>query len=327
MSTPDLNDLQFFSMVVDHGGFAAAERALGIPKSRLSRRIAQLEIDLGVRLLQRSTRKFAVTDVGQSVYRHANAMLAEAQAAREAVERVSATPRGLVRVSSPVSLAQEMLSRLLPEFMRRHPQVRVQLHVSNRRVDVIQEGFDVALRVRSQLSDDGELVMRSFGQIRELLVASPDYLKRHGRPQMPVDLVGHSTLSMSEDEARQRWSLHGPSGEIERVELQPSLMAHDFPLLMAAAREGMGIALLPELTCAEAIRRGELEVVLPAWNLPQGICHAVFPSRRGLLPAIRLFIDFLAARMPALIEDSRLTCGGDHNPCPGQVELSHATAT
>lgn len=326
MNTPDLNDLQFFAMVVEHGGYAAAERALGIPKSRLSRRIAQLEADLGVRLLQRSTRKFAVTDVGQSVFRHANSMLAEAQAAREAVERVSATPRGVVRVSSPVAVAQEMLSRLVPEYLRQQPQVRVQLHVSNRRVDVIQEGFDVALRVRTQLGEDGELVMRSFGQIRELLVASPAYLKRFGRPQYPSDMSSHATLSMSEDEARQRWALHGAVGAIERVDIRPRLMAHDFPMLMAAARDGMGIALLPELTCAEAIRRGELEVVLPNWSLPQGICHAVFPSRRGLLPAVRSFIDFLAERLPGMIEDSRLKCGGAGNPCPEHVKSAGVTS-
>jgi len=306
---PDLNDLQFYAMVVEHGGFAAAERALGIPKSRLSRRIAQLETELGVRLLQRSTRKFAVTDVGQSVYRHAQTMLAEAQAAREAVDRVSATPRGSIKVSCPVSIAQEVLGPILPDFMKQHPQVRLQLHVSNRRVDVIQEGFDVAIRVRSQLTDDGEMVARSFGQLRELLVASPRYLDRVGRPVVPSDLAHHTTLSMSEDDSRQRWTLHGPEGQVQKVDLQPTLMAHDFPLLMAAAVEGLGVVLLPELTCAEAIRKGELEVVLPAWSLPQGICHAIYPSRRGLLPAVRVFIDFLAARLPQLIEDSRLKCG------------------
>jgi DNA-binding transcriptional LysR family regulator len=309
MNHPDLNDLQFYAMVVEHGGFAAAERALGIPKSRLSRRIAQLETELGVRLLQRSTRKFAVTDVGQSVYRHAQTMLAEAQAAREAVDRVSATPRGSIKVSCPVAIAQEVLGPILPDFMKKHPQVRVQLHVSNRRVDVIQEGFDIAIRVRSQLTDDGEMVARSFGQLRELLVASPRYLDRIGRPQLPSDLAHHTTLSMSEDDSRQRWTLHGPDGQVQKVDLHPTLMAHDFPLLMAAAREGMGVVLLPELTCAESIRRGELEVVLPQWNLPQGICHAIYPSRRGLLPAVRVFIDFLAERLPTLIEDTRLKCG------------------
>ena len=308
MSTPDLNDLQFFAIVVEHGGYAAAERALGIPKSRLSRRITQLEADLGVRLLQRSTRKFAVTDVGQSVYRHAQSMLAEAQAAREAVDRVSADPRGLIKVSAPVTLAEEMLNKLIPEFMIAYPLVRVQMHVSNRRVDIIPEGFDVALRVRNKLDDDGELVMRRFGQISELLVASPAYLKRRGRPASPAELVAHSTLSMSEEESKQRWTLHGPDGAIERVDIQPILMTHDFPLLMATARAGLGIALLPESVCADSVRGGDLEVVVPDWHLPQGICHAVFPSRRGLLPAVRVFIDFLAEKIPPMIETNRLKC-------------------
>lgn len=304
----DLNDLYYFAMVVEHNGFAAAERALGIPKSRLSRRIAQLETDLGVRLLQRSTRRFAVTEVGQSVYRHAQAMLSEAQSAREVVDRLSAEPRGLVRVSSPVALAQMQLAKLLPEFLAANPKVRVQLHVSNRRVDVINEGFDVALRVRAHLTDDGSLVMRSFGQIQELLVASPAYLDRAGRPQRPEDLVGHVTLSMHEEDSRQRWELHGPDDQVRRIEIQPRLMGFDFPLLREAAVQGLGIVLLPETVCADAVHKGELEIVLPDWNLPQGICHAVFPSRRGLLPAVRLFIDFLAERLPPQIEASRLEC-------------------
>lgn len=309
----DLNDLYYFAMVVDHGGFAAAERALGIPKSRLSRRISQLESDLGVRLLQRSTRRFAVTDVGMSVHRHAQTMLAEAQAAREVVDRLSAEPRGMVRVSVPVALAQMQLPRLLPKFLDLYPKVRLQIHVNNRRVDIINEGYDVALRVRSRLDDDGSLVMRSFGQIRELLVASPKYLNRAGRPASPDELADHVTLSISEDEARQRWELHGPDGEVKRVDLQPRLTGFDFPLLQSMARDGYGITLLPETVCAEAVRKGELEVVLPEWTLPQGICHAVFASRRGLLPAVRVFIDFLAEHLPEQLEASRLDCSGDCN--------------
>lgn len=304
----DLNDLYYFAVVVDHGGFAAAERALGIPKSRLSRRISQLENELGVRLLQRSTRRFAVTDVGQGVYRHAQSMLAEASAAREVVDRLSAEPRGVVRVSVPVSLAQQQMPALLPDFLARYPQVRVQLHVSNRRVDVINEGFDVAVRVRSKLDDDGSLVMRSFGQIQELLVASPAYLARAGRPTEPGQLQEHVTLTMSEDEVRQRWDLQGAGGEIQRIDLKPRVSGFDFPMLMALAKRGLGITMLPETLCAEAVRNGELEVVLPDWCLPQGIAHVVFPSRRGLLPAVRVFIDFLAERLPPLIEASRLDC-------------------
>jgi len=328
MTGPDLNDLQFFAIVVEHGGYAAAERALGIPKSRLSRRVAQLEADLGVRLLQRSTRKFAVTDVGQSVYRHAQSMLAEAQAARDAVERVSSEARGVVRVSAPVTLAQEMLAPILSEFMAANPRVRVQLLATNRRVDVIPEGVDVALRVRTRLDDDGELVLRRFGQVNELLVASPAYLEAHGRPAHPDGLGEHATLSASEDEARQRWTLLGPGGEVARVDIQPVLMCSDFPVLMSAARAGRGIALLPETVCADAVRAGELVVVFRDWHLPQGICHAVYPSRRGILPAVRAFIDFLAARIPPMIEANRLQCadfghaGAESSPKSGESTAS-----
>ena len=303
----DLNDLYYFAAVVDHGGFAAAERALGIPKSRLSRRISALEGELGVRLLQRSTRRFAVTDVGTSVHRHAQSMLAEAQAAREAVDRLSAEPRGVVRVSVPVGLAQQQIPQLLPEFLARYPKVRVQLHVSNRRVDLINDGFDVAVRVRNKLDDDGSLIMRSFGQIQELLVASPAYLDRAGRPKTPDELADHVTLSMSEDEARQRWELQR-DGETRRIDLKPRVAGFDFPMLMALAKQGVGITMLPETLCADAVRAGDLEVVLPQWRLPQGIAHVVFASRRGMLPAVRVFIDFLAEKVPPMLEAARLEC-------------------
>jgi DNA-binding transcriptional LysR family regulator len=312
----DLNDLYYFSAVVDNGGFAAAERALGIPKSRLSRRISALENELGVRLLQRSTRRFAVTDVGNAVHRHAQTMLEEAKAAREVVDRLSAEPRGTIRLSVPVGIAQETIPKLMPEFLAKYPEVRVQLHVSNRRVDVINEGFDLAIRVRNKLDDDGSLVMRTFGQIQELLVASPQYLDRAGRPKQPEDLQHHVTLTMSEDEARQRWDLQDASGELRRVELKPRLSGFDFPMLMALCRQGLGITMLPENVCADAIRNGELEVVLPNWRLPLGIAHLVFASRRGLLPAVRAMIDFLAEKMPALIEESSLHCR-NCPPVPG----------
>jgi DNA-binding transcriptional LysR family regulator len=196
--------------------------------------------------------------VGQDVYRHAQSMIAEAQAAREAVDRVSAEPRGLVRVSAPVELAQRMVAPLLPEFMAGHPQVRVQLLVANRRFDVIPEGIDVALRVRTKLDSDGELVLRRFGEVAELLVASPAYLETHGRISHPSELDRHATLSASEDESRQQWTLHGPDGSVLRVDIRPILMTQDFGVLMAAAKAGQGIALLPETVCADAVRAGEL---------------------------------------------------------------------
>ncbi|PJK01819.1 LysR family transcriptional regulator [Lysobacteraceae bacterium NML03-0222] len=309
----DLNDLHYFALVVEHGGYAAAERALGIPRSRLSRRIAQLEESLGVRLLQRSTRSFAVTEVGQNVYRHAQAMRDAAQAAQESVAQLSTTPRGLVRVSVPVTLAQEVMPEVLPAFLAQYPEVRLQLQVSNRRVDLIQESFDVALRVRSKLDDDGSLVMRSFGHDQQLLVASPDYLRKRGRPQQPEDLGEHVTLSMFEDDTRQQWVLHGPEGEVRTVELKPRLAAFDFQMLRALVKQGIGITMLPEMSCADAVKNGELEVILPQWKLPQGIIHAVFPSRRGMLPAVRAFIDHLAEVLPQQLAKKR--CGPD---CSGQ---------
>jgi DNA-binding transcriptional LysR family regulator len=307
----DLNDLAFFAQVVEHGGFAAAERASGVPKSRLSRRVAELERRLGARLLQRSTRRFAVTDIGQQVYRHAQSMRLEAQAAREAVDQLSATPRGLVRLSCPVALAQQQIAAILPDFLRRYPAVRVQLLVSNRPVDVIGEGIDVALRVRDALTTDGDLVLRRFGHSRSLLVASGDYLDREGRPARPDELGQHAMLSLAEDGGRQRWTLQHGDGSEARVEFEARVGASDFPLLRRLAAEGLGIALLPEFICGPLLCDGQLERVLPEWELPLGICHAVFPSRRGLLPAVRVLIDHLAEQLPPLLAQIRRGCS-DH---------------
>src|SRR5690606_6802965 len=249
-----------------------------------------------------------------SVYRHAQSMLAEATAAREVVDRLSAEPRGVVKVSVPVGIAQQLMPKLLPDFLARYPEVRVQLHVSNRRGDVINEGFDVAIRVRTKFDDDGSLIMRSFGQIQELLVASPRYLDKAGRPSMPEDLTEHTSMTMGEEEGRQRWELQGRDGEVRRIELKPRVSGFDFPMLMELAKQGLGITLLPETMCADAVRSGALEVVLPEWRLPQGVAHAVFASRRGMLPSVRAFIDFLAEKLPPLIEESSLTfrhCGKD----------------
>lgn len=307
----ELDDLALFAGVVDHGGFAAAERALGTPKSRLSRRVAALEKDLGVRLLQRSTRHFSVTDVGQDVYRHARAMLDEARAARETVARLSAQPRGLVRIACPVALAQVQMAALLPEFLERHPLVQVHVAVGNRRVDLIEEGIDLALRVRSRIDDDASLVLRRLGEVQELLVASPVYLAQAPALESPQDLAAHTTLNNSEDLNRQAWELHGPEGRIERVALgRPRVMASDFGLLHAAALAGQGVALLPEIFCGRAVERGELVVVLPEWRTPMGLFHLVYPTRRGVLPAVRALIDFLVERLPPMIEQARLGCTG-----------------
>lgn len=294
----DLNDLYFFAAVVEQGGFSAAGRALGVPKSRLSKRIAQLEERLGVRLLQRTTRRFVVTEVGERFYGHCRAVLEEAQAAQDAVDELRTEPRGSVRVSCPVSLVQSLLGPMLPDFLAMYPKVQVRLLSSNRRVDIIGEGFDVAIRVRDKLDTDATMVLRSFGGSRALLVASPEFLARAGRPSKPADLANFAALSMSEHDGVQVWDLVDATGRRESVEVQPRLVTGDFNALLDAALQGTGIALLPEEFGAVGIASGKLEWVLQDWSTAEGILHFLYPSRRGLLPAVRAFVDFLAERLP-----------------------------
>src|SRR5262245_14830938 len=286
-----LDEFYYFAKVVEFGGYAKAARALRIPKSRLSRHVSALENRLNVRLVNRSTRKFVVTEVGQEVFRHASAMLAEADAALEAVEFARAAPRGIVRGSCPVSLAQTALTQIMPEFITRYSSVRVLLHVSNRRVDVLNEGIDVAFRVRTQPTGEDGLVMRKFREVSEFVVASPAYLDRVGRPERPEQLAGLETLGYAPESENQTWELFDADCKAARVELKPRLVCHDFALLKACVLGGMGIALLPESVVRTELANGTLERVLPTWNLPQGVFHVVFPTRRGLLPAVRAFID------------------------------------
>jgi DNA-binding transcriptional LysR family regulator len=295
----DLNDLYFFAAVVEHGGFSAAGRALGVPKSRLSKRVAQLEERLGVRLLQRTTRRFVVTEVGERFYAHCRAVLEEAQAAQDAVDELRAEPRGVVRLSCPVSLAQTVLAYVLPDFLAQYPKMQVRVLSSDRRVDVIGEGIDLAIRVRTKLDTDANLVIRSFGQSRTQLVASPALLDTLGRPAQPNELARLPALSMREHEGAQVWELLGADGAQTSVEVQARLISGDFAVLLESARRGMGVALLPEFVCAPAITRGELEVVLPQWSVPEGTMHFVYPSRRGMLPGVRALVDFLAEQLPA----------------------------
>jgi DNA-binding transcriptional LysR family regulator len=301
VSIQPIEEFLYFARVVQHGGYAKAARALGIPKSRLSRHVAALESRLNVRLLQRSTRRFAVTEIGQEVYRHALAMLAEADAAVEAVEFARAEPRGVIKISCPVAMAQTWLAALLPDFLGKYPAVRLQLHVSNRRVDVLNEGFDLALRVRSVPSGEDGLVMRSFGEVCEFLVAAPAYLDRVGRPSEPAEIAARDTLDYAAESDRQTWELRGPQDKTVRLEHSPRLACHDFVMLRNAALAGLGIARLPENVVSDDLKHGALERVLPQWNTPQGTVHLVFPTRRGLLPAVRALIDFLAERFQKLL--------------------------
>jgi len=294
----DLNDMLLFAEVVERGGFAAAGRALGLPKSRLSRRVAGLEAQLGVRLLQRTTRKLSLTEVGEAYLRHCQALRESAQAAADTVAQVQTEPRGTLRVACPVTLAQTVLAELMPDFLARHPLVRVEMLVSNRVVDLVEEGVDVALRVRTTLDDSGSLVIKRLGDDAPVLVASPALLARQGTPATLDELSRLDSMAMSAPDGRASVRLTGPGGQETVVHHTPRYVADDLLSLHLAALAGTGMCWLPGYLCEDDLRQGRLVRLLPDWQPPRGLVHAVFPSRRGLTPAVRRFLDFLGEHVP-----------------------------
>jgi DNA-binding transcriptional LysR family regulator len=302
----DFNDLYFFAAVVKNEGFSSAARVLDVPKSRISRRITILEQQLGVRLLERSSRRLNVTEIGRDVYRHARAAMDEAEAIDEGVLRVKSEPQGLVRISCPVGV-QRHLSSSLPLFLKRHPLLRIQFLITNRPVDLIGEGVDIAIRIRERLDTDGDLQMRRIGISRRILVAHRNLLKTYGPPEDPDDLRRFPIIHASEHLGPLTWDLSGPAGRTASVPFEPKVSAGDFAILLDAAIEGVGLALLPEIDCLPALRDKRLGRVLPGWGVGEGVIHLVFPSRRGMLPGVRATIDFLAATLKSMIEQKSMS--------------------
>lgn len=290
----DLNDLAYFAWVVEAGGYAAAGRRHGLPKSRLSRRIKALEERLGVRLLQRSTRRFSVTSIGETFYQHCKAVLLEAEAAHEAVDLRQGEPCGLVRMSCPLALLHHAIGEMLSEFMRLHPRVTVELEADNRRVDVIGEGVDVALRVRFPPLEDSDLVLKKLGDSHQCLVAAPGLLDICGRPRTPAELTRVPSLAGKALQPDHVWQLTDAEGKTQSIRHSPRLVTDDIEALRSAALAGLGVVQLPLLSLREQLESGALERVLPEWKPPVGLVHAVFASRRGMLPAVRQLVDYLA---------------------------------
>ncbi|MES2876805.1 MAG: LysR substrate-binding domain-containing protein [Pseudomonadota bacterium] len=293
----DLNDMLYFAEVVERGGFAAAGRALGLPKSRLSRRVAELEARLGVRLLQRTTRKLSLTEVGKIYLRHCSAMRDEALAGFDAVAQMQVEPRGTLRISCPVTLAQSTLGYLIPRYMTQFPLVKIDLRVTNRVVDLVEEGIDIALRVRPTLDDSGSLVVKQLGATAGHLLASPAQLRRQGIPRTPEDLARLDTVAMSQVDNRSAWVLVGPQGQEYVFQHQPRYVADDLQTLKLAVLAGTGISFLPDSMSQAELQAQLLVPVLPGWAPLPGVAHAVFPSRRGQVPAVRSFLDFLGQNM------------------------------
>ncbi|MCH8542287.1 MAG: LysR family transcriptional regulator [Alcanivorax sp.] len=291
-TTPDLNDLLYFARVAEAGSFTAAAEALGVPKSRLSRRVAALEERIGVRLLHRTTRRLSLTDVGERYLRHCQAMLLEAEQAEETAASLTGTPRGHLRVSIPVTLA--VTPALFTDFLARYPDIQLEVVLTNRRVDLLAENVDVALRVRSLDEEEPALIVRRLRPARAYLVASPALLA--GRQiDTPDALRQLPVLGAVEADRKVHLTLTRPDGETRRITLEARFAMEDFAVRREAALNGFGFTLLPEEYCAADLAAGDLVQLLPDWSLPGGTIQLAYPHRRGMLPAVRAWIDHLMA--------------------------------
>lgn len=295
----DLNDLYYFVKVVEHGGFSQAGTALGIPKSKLSRRVADLEQKLNVSLIYRSTRQFHVTDIGQVFYQQCKNVVEEADIAHELICSVQTHPKGTIKLSCPVTLLQVYLQDLLIDFMEKYPDIDVQILAVNRPVDVISEGLDLALRVRSLPLDDSGMMMKVLGYSQRILVANPSVFREKGAPSTPEQLVDYPILANTEHSQRYTLYLKNSDDLSVTVHVTPKLATTDILTLYRAAVRGLGIARLPKGVVEQELKSGELVEVLPQWQFLEDIIHAVYPSRKGLLPAVQLFLTYLAENMAA----------------------------
>lgn len=289
-----LQGMAVFARVAELGSFSLAARQLGLSKSMVSKHVTALEERLGVRLLNRTTRRLALTEAG-AVYRdHCARVVQDVDEADLAASQHSEAPRGRLRISAPMSFGFLQLGPLLPEFMALYPALEVELILDDRVVDLLEEGVDVAVRI-GQLADSS-LIARRLASARTLCVAGPAYLARAGRPQAPADLGRHNCLRYSYRRQPDDWSF-ARGGEQVRVRVRGNLQANNGDVLRAAARGGVGIVCLPDFLLGEDLGTGALVHLLSDWEAPEVPIHAVFPSQRHPSAKLRAFIDFLVRRL------------------------------
>lgn len=284
----DLNEIAIFARVVQAQSFTAAGRDLGLPKSTVSRKVAELEERLGTRLLHRTTRSLGLTDAGRAYFGYAARIVTEVEEADLAVTTMQGAPRGLLRVTAP--LAFDVLGSLVSSYLARYPEVQVQLVCTDRVVDIVEEGFDLA--VRAGRLADSSLMVRHLGAGHSVVVASPALLAEQGAVKRPTDLERLPAIVFGGSPNASRWKLLRKS-EAVTVAVRPRLVTNDFGVLQEAALGGVGVALLPTLRCEQAIRAGRLRAVLPAWRSEDIPIQAVYPSTRQLSPKVKTFIDHL----------------------------------
>jgi DNA-binding transcriptional LysR family regulator len=299
----DLNDFFYFVQVVDRGGFTAAGRTLRIPKSTLSHRIQQLETNIGVRLLNRTSRRFAITDAGEEFYRHAVVMLREAELAETAIRHRLREPTGTVRCTAAVATMQFAMRGIVADFLVSYPKVNVVAHATDQFVDIVGENYDVAIRAHSEPLADTTLVQRTLTPAPWFLFAGASYLDAEGPLETPRELAKHPSLFMMRTGVKPVWRLRRATrrGEEVVLALRPRLLIDDMLSLKQAAIAGLGVVALPGYVCRDDVKSGALRRVLPGWIAGDSTLTALIPYRQGLLPSVRAFIDHLAAEFPKVV--------------------------
>jgi DNA-binding transcriptional LysR family regulator len=291
----DLNDIVVFTRVVQTGSFTAASHALDMTKSSVSRKVSELEDRVGARLLQRSTRKLGLTDIGRAYYQHCARIVSEMEEADLAVSRMQESPRGLLRVSVPLAFGK--LGNILSELLKKNPELQLEIVATDRRVDLIEEGFDLALRAGPL--EDSTLIARQIGAVKRPLVAAPSYLKKHGAPKTPADLEKHACLVFS----AAQWTLRTP-GKSVTVNPPSRLVVNDFDILREAAKSGLGIASVPEHLVRDDLSRKRLRRILSAWCTAETPLYAVYPSARHLSPKVNSFIEAISKNFATIFSRS-----------------------
>ncbi|MBI3147604.1 MAG: LysR family transcriptional regulator [Betaproteobacteria bacterium] len=291
----DIFSLQAFVKVVQTGSFTRAAEALNSQKAHLSRVVTHLERELGVRLLERTTRALSLTEIGREFYERAVGILTSVDDAQRMVQKAQGEPRGTLKLTCGVEFGMIAVSGWIDAYLRRYPEVRIDADFTSRLVDIVHEGFDLALRVGPLA--DSSLAARKLGDLSYGVFASPAYLERHGQPRTPPDLASHPALAFASGSHRTEWTL-SKGGRQERVALQPRLKANNVFAVRDAAVAGLGIAQLPLVVASPSVAAGQLRPLLRSWSLPVVPVHAVFASARYLTPKVRAFIDLAIAEMP-----------------------------
>lgn len=293
----DLDDVFYFVQVVDRRGFTSAGRMLRMSKSTLSHRVRELETALGVRLLNRTSRQLSMTEVGAEFYQYAQEILRSVQVAEEAVKQRLTEPSGSIRLTTAVEIAQFALRDIIPGFLERHPKVQIVEIATDRMVDIVGEGFDIALRGHTAPLQNSTLIQRTIANVPWYVFAGKGYLERNKPLTDPEQIALHSTITLLRN-GPSIWHLHGPHDRDVVVPIEPRFVSNNMITLKEVACSNIGLVALPGYVCREELRSGALVQVLPGWIAQEAQVSALVPYRVGVLPAVRSLLDYLALEVP-----------------------------